>query len=155
MSKFSILLEGLLFLILSLVLLLFGAGIPVHFRALAPSVLTKAGSGSGTIVDLSSSYLDAGKVGPVDLLSMEVLSGINLERFRDQRELLVEKHPVYRISGGPSAYFERYLDFIDTKGSKQIDSRVIPFLLDATYRKHLLRFLELSLIHISEPTRPY
>ncbi len=144
MSKFSILLEGLLFLILSLVLLLFGAGIPVHFRALAPSVLTKAGSGSGTIVDLSSSYLDAGKVGPVDLLSMEVLSGVNLERFRDQRELLVEKHPVYRISGGPSAYFERYLDFIDTKGSKQIDSRVIPFLLDATYRKHLLRFLENS-----------
>lgn len=144
MSKFSILLEALLFLILSLVLLLFGAGIPVHFRALAPSVLTKAGSGSDTIVDLSSSYLDAGKVGPVDLLSMEILSEIDLERFKNRRELLVEKHPVYRISGGPSAYFERYLDFIDTKGSEQIESRAIPFLLDSTYRKHLLGFLENS-----------
>ena len=144
MSKFSRLFEALLFLALSVVLLLFGAGIPIHFRALAPSVLTEAGRGSDTIVDLSSSYLDVGKIGPVDLLSMERSSGIDWETFRERRQHLLAKHPAYRISGGPSPYFEQYLDLIDTEEREQAELKVIPFLLHSSYREHLLGFLEHS-----------
>ncbi len=144
MSKLAILSEAFLFLVLSAVLLLFGAGIPVHFRALAPSVLTEAGRGSDTIVDLASSYLDAGKIGPVELFLNLGFSEVDEGSVRERRQLLHKTHPAYRLSGGPAPYFEQFLNLLEEGGLEEKAMKVIPFLLHSGYREHLLGFLEHS-----------
>ena len=79
MTKQAILFEALLLLVLASVLALFGAGIPVHFRAVAPGVLVEAGRGTESLDELAILYLDSGKIGPVEIMPRQqnlwVISG--------------------------------------------------------------------------------
>lgn len=134
MSKFGTFIEALLFLALACVLALFGTGIPVHFRTVAPGVLVEAGRGTPTVDQLAELYLDAGKVGPAALL------GSTSPRL----ETILQERPQYGITGGPAPYLEQFLELEGVKSAKHSTGDVISLLLPAENRRQMLDFLGFS-----------
>ncbi len=135
MTKIGILIEAALFLVLACVLALFGAGIPVHFRAVAPGVLVEAGRGTPSIEEVSSLYLDAGKTGPAALLDAENASRIV--------NILLEK-PQYILTGGPSPYLEQVLEIAAINPGDYSSDDVISLFLPLDNRRQLHSFLSYS-----------
>jgi hypothetical protein len=85
-----------------------GASIPVHFRAISRLVLEEAGKNTRTAQSLSDDYLLAGKPGPLALLwDSQLARPSQLDRTRAVG--LIEKHLLYRHTGGPAPLFEDYL----------------------------------------------
>ena len=134
MSKLGIFIEALLFLALACVLALFGTGIPVHFRTVAPGVLVEAGRRTPTIEQLTDLYLDAGKAGPAALL----------DSTHPRLEELLRERPQYALTGGPSPYLEQFLEIAGIRPEKHSGEDIILLLLPAENRKQMLDFLEYS-----------
>ena len=141
MRKLGRFAEVLLFLVLALVLTLFGAGIPMHFRAVAPGVVVEAGRGGETLDDLASYYLDTGKTGPVELFLALPNTPVSTELLADRMGALIERYPHYAISGGTAPYFQQFLEMLDLKGQSVGKADVISLLLRARWREQLLDFL--------------
>ena len=141
MRKLGRFAEVLLFLVLALVLTLFGAGIPMHFRAVAPGVVVEAGKGGETLDDLASYYLDTGKTGPVELFLALPNTPVSTELLADRMGALIERYPHYAISGGTAPYFQQFLEMLDLKGQSVGKADVISLLLRARWREQLLDFL--------------
>ncbi len=134
MSKLGIFIEALLFLALACVLALFGTGIPVHFRTVAPGVLVEAGHGTPTLEQLTDLYLDAGKTGPATLLDATY----------PRIEELLRERPQYALTGGPSPYLEQFLEIAGIGPEIHSPQDIISLLLPAANRGHMRDFLEYS-----------
>ena len=141
MTKLGTFAEVLLFLVLAFALTLFGAGIPIHFRAVAPGVVVEAGRDGETLDDLASFYLDTGKTGPVELFLGLPNTPVATELLADRTGALIERYPHYAISGGTAPYFQQFLEMIDLEGQSVGEVDVISLLLRARRREHLLDFL--------------
>ena len=141
MTKLGTFAEVLLFLVLALALTLFGAGIPIHFRAVAPGVVVEAGRDGETLDDLASFYLDTGKTGPVELFLALPNTPVSTELLADRTGALIERYPHYAISGGTAPYFQQFLEMLDLEGQSVGEVDVISLLLRARWREHLLDFL--------------
>lgn len=144
MTKQRTVAEALLFFLLAFGLVLFGAGIPIHFRAVAPGVVVEAGRDGETLEDLASFYLDTGKIGPVELFLALPYALANEKSLIDRVEALIEKYPHYVISGGTAPYFQQFLEMLDLEGHLVAGADVISLLLRNQWRAHLLDFLENS-----------
>lgn len=144
MRKKGAVFEIFIWLILAVVLCLAGASIPVHFRAVAPAVLTEAGRDTESLEELAAFYMNQGLVGPGSLLwsADERLPASEADRFR--RIDFLDDHPHYRLSGGPAPYFEEFLRIIGEEPRKGDKRKVIEILLPAENREHLLSYLQYS-----------
>ncbi len=141
MVKSGTVVEIVLFAAVSLIVALFGAGIPVHFRATSPALLVQAGRGSSTLKDVSEYYMDSGKVGLVALLwaADRARPATDGERFRLQQ--IMDSHPDYWLSGGPAPYFQQFLSLAGIEATKGDRRKLIDLLIEREHRGHLLRFL--------------
>ena len=144
MIRLSSLLECVLFFVLASLLALFGTGIPVHFKAVAPGVLVEAGRETENIKDLASSFLDAGEVGPTALLWSADERLPESENARTRLKELLEANPHYWLSGGPAPYFEQFLQMIKVSPSEIKDRKTLEMLMPRSNREHLLHYLEFS-----------
>lgn len=144
MIRLSSLLECFLFFVLASLLALFGTGIPVHFKTMAPGVLVEAGRETENIKDLASSFLDAGEVGPTALLWLadEHQPASELEQTRLHN--LLKSNPHYHFSGGPAPYFEQFLEMIGTDSYENKNKKTLELIIPRGNRDHLLRYLEFS-----------
>ena len=139
--------EAVLLLILACVVALFGAGIPVHFRAVAPGVLVEAGRGTDSVQEVVTRFMDAGKVGPAKRLLKSLGIG---PRHRASRALaereseLLATHPHFALSGGPAPYFEQFLKMIRVTGPPTGNASTIDFLISSENRAHLRDYLKFS-----------
>ncbi len=148
--------ESLLFFVLSSLLALFGTGIPVHFKAIAPGVLVEAGRDTENTKDLAGSFLDGGQVGPAALLWSADDQLPDTEESRKRFKALKENNPYYRFSGGPAPYFEEFLKMINTDTVSDKDSESLKLLIPQNNREHLLNYLIYSnnaLVHSLLSTR--
>jgi len=121
-----------------------GASVPVHFRALAPSVLIEAGRGTESLDGLITDRLDAGEPGPASLLLVALEREGSKGIYQDRVDQLLKRHPTYRYSGGPDPYFEKFLAMIGQSVTVSDPGDSISLLLPAPNRRHLLGFLERS-----------
>ena len=144
MTKLAILFEALLLLVLASVLALFGAGIPVHFRAVAPGVLVEAGRGTESLDELATLYLDSGKIGPVEIIRSIPKIRVDRASFEERQRFLLERRPAYALSGGPAPYFEQFLSMLAVDPKSLPANEVMSLLIRSEYRRHLLGFLENS-----------
>ncbi len=144
MIRLSSLLECLLFFVLASLLALFGTGIPVHFKAMAPGILVEAGRESENIKDLADSFLNAGEVGPAALLwsADEHLPGS--DKAQSRLDELLKSNPLYRLSGGPAPYFEQFLQMIGSSPGENNKIKTLELLIPRRSREALLSYLKFS-----------
>jgi hypothetical protein len=117
-----------------------GVCIPVHFRAVSPMLLERAGRDTPTLRTLCSDHVMAGKVGPVRMLwDAGLTKPSELERSRVV-SILADK-PAYRASGGPAPYFEAFLALLHSPSDKGADRNVTDIVLPRANREVLLQFL--------------
>ena len=136
--------EFLLWLVLAGALCLVGAGIPVHFRAVAPAVLSEAGRDTESLETLSAYYINLGQVGPGSMLwAVDDRLPVS-EADRDRLLHLLEENPQYRLSGGPAPYFEEFLRMSGEEPQAGDRRKVIELLIPSENREHLLRYLRQS-----------
>ena len=136
--------EFLLWLALAGALCLVGAGIPVHFRAVAPAVISEAGRDTESLETLSAYYINLGQVGPGSMLWAADDRLPVSEADRDRLLDLLEENPQYRLSGGPAPYFEEFLRMSNEVPRKADPRKVIELLIPGKNREHLLRYLRHS-----------
>jgi hypothetical protein len=104
-----------------------GASIPMHFRTVSRLILEEAGKNTRTVQSLSDGYVQSGKSGPLRILwESHLARPTELDRTRVVK--LIERNPRYLHSGGPSPYYEAFLNSIppsslpgDGKGAHVID----------------------------------
>ncbi len=85
-----------------------GICIPVHFRAVAPELLVRAGQEGRSPEDYAADYILSGKVGPLRLLWENRIAspqGTERQKMAD----LVARSPILNITGGSSPFFEAVL----------------------------------------------
>lgn len=137
--------EGLIACAAGIALVLLGASIPVHFRAVSPAVVAAAGNGTEQVEDLADSLLDRGRIGSLGRVwsADEDLPRSDGERYRVRQ--VVERFPLYTITGGPAPYLETFLESIRFTPPEQIETHpFLPVLLPRDHRRALLGFLERS-----------
>lgn len=86
-----------------------GMNIPAHFRSVSPLVLEAAGEGTRQVDDLSVRHLDAGRLGPAELLWQAKVGDEPSAESRAYAEQLLADRPVLRYSGGPAPYWEEFV----------------------------------------------
>ncbi len=132
--------QTLALLVMSALLAWLGIGVPLHFRAVSPLLLERAGLDTRSVEGMCADYVLAGKVGPVRLLWESCAEpGSELERAR-VRELLASR-PEYWLSGGPAPYFEAFLGLLPSRPALDKESRVMTTILPAERRRVLVQYL--------------
>ena len=102
--------------------------VPVHFRAVAESVLNAAGDGTQTVSDLRQEDLRAGRWGPVELLEGIAVGPLD-PNLRGQLDRLRAENPTIAVLGGPDAFLEAWwqsLSPTDDAIPADIASQVLP-----------------------------
>ena len=102
--------------------------VPVHFRAVAESVLSAAGDGTQTVSDLRQEDLRAGRWGPVELLEGIAVGPLD-PNLRGQLDRLRAENPTIAVLGGPDAFLEAWwqsLSPTDDAIPADIASQVLP-----------------------------
>ncbi len=124
-----------------------GMSVPIHYGAVAPSVIEEAGRGSDTVVERAEWFLDAGKTGPARIL-LEMAPEEDPDAGRERRRLdrILEERPHFRASGGPAPFFEQFLEIIGWQpGSVPREQEsVIEVAIPQAHREVLLGFLSQS-----------
>lgn len=126
------------------------AGIPIHFKAVAPAVLQAAGRGSTQTAELARDALATGRIGVARLLWELPESPPPSEPDRARARQLLETFPLYHLSGGPDPFFEQYLAFLPASLSPQnlhSNPPLLQLLLPRQHRQELVGFLENSSHH--------
>ena len=141
MARFQTIAQILAFLILASFLVWFGASIPVHFKAVSPSVITAAGENTENMEERASLFLELGKTGPTHLLwqADEALPANHAQA--DRLRNLLAKHSHYSFSGGPAPYFEKFLSLIPQTSPKVATAGVMGLLIPRAHREALHDFL--------------
>jgi hypothetical protein len=119
-----------------------GLCIPAQLRSVSPLVLESAGAGTRTLVALARDFLDAGQIGPAQWAWQADPAAAPGEGERHRARLLLERFPVYRLSGGPAPYFEQFL--ATAPAPPAADASLAAALIPAANREHLVAFLEQS-----------
>ncbi|MCC5833585.1 MAG: hypothetical protein JJU20_02525 [Opitutales bacterium] len=119
-----------------------GMNIPAHFRSVSPLVLEAAGEGTRQVDDLALRHLDAGRLGPAELLWQAGMGEEPSEESRAYAEQLLSERPVLRYSGGPAPYWEQFVTLAPRL--REDVPTVAASLLPPENREVLLRFLRES-----------
>ena len=133
--------ESLLLLLLAAVLAWLGVSVPVHFRSVSPAVIRAAGEGTRSVEDLTRDYMLTGQVGPVRLLWEADIRLPSTPAERRRMQELVQRHPHYWHSGGPSPYYEAFLALVKVPGGPEHERNVIQMVLPRAHRQLLAEYL--------------
>ncbi len=145
----SIVGQGLL-LLTGILLAAIGLLIPVHFAALNDTVLEAAARQQpGGAADAARHAVDRAEVGPASLfLSSGFLDSRLQSALQERVDIILTRHPHYRISGGPEPFFESYLRLVgadrELPQAENIPASPVHLLLPSTKRESLRRFLSQS-----------
>ena len=132
-------------LILAILALWLGMSIPSYFRSVSPLVLEAAAAETPGLADLAEDEIQSGRPGLARTLievAEQTEASSDIDPLRKEIAALLEQQPLYRWSGGPAPFYEQFL-----KGApflREDERAVIPTLLPAENRRHLLGFLAQS-----------
>lgn len=108
-SKMARLIQMVLWLTVAVFSFWLGINIPAHFRSVSPLVLEAAGEGTRQVDDLAVRHLDAGRIGPAQLLWQAGVGEEPSPESRQHAERLLRDRPVLRYAGGPAPYWEQFV----------------------------------------------
>jgi hypothetical protein len=131
----------LFLLIASVVLMLAGIGIPMHFRAVSGLLLEKAGKGTKTVETVVSDYVIAGKTGPVRLFWESGLAKPS-EPERLAIVDLLSRKPIYVYSGGSAPYYEALLSKLPVLPDPGKETHVFDMFLPDANREIALKEID-------------
>ncbi len=139
-----------LLLLTGIVLAAMGLLMPVHFAAINDTVLEVAvGNQPGGAADAARHAVDRAEVGPAGLfLSSGFLESRLQSALQERVDVILSRHPHYRISGGPEPFFESYLRLVGADRelplAENVPASTVHLLLPSTNRESLRRFLSQS-----------
>ncbi len=87
-----------------------GLWLPARFRAVAPEVLQQARQAGQGVTERAALFLRRGQTGPAgELLTAAQELDLDTEGLPVRLDELLSEHPGYRISGGPSPFFDAFI----------------------------------------------
>lgn len=137
-------------IILALILVMGGIIVPVHFRAVSPSVLGYAGNDGENLDNRVRQLLRRSQTGPAQQFIQALNElGEPAPDLQKRLDTLLGDQPNFRFSGGPSPYFEAFFGTLSQPPDSELTSVPLARLLaSSSNRRQLSGFLEAS----SDPT---
>lgn len=127
--------------LIGFIALIMGAAVPIFFKSIDTDVLTLAGEDTMTLSRLQDEFLNQGKIGPSQLITDEDFSTEQHQRILT----ILDDNPMVTISGGPSPYFERFLNQTNLSNPSAPSENLLHFLIRPKNRKALHLYLQDSI----------
>lgn len=129
----------IVFTALAVVLACLSLSIPVHIRSIDGAAVEYAGAQGPSNLAKIEEALNAAYVGPAQRIAEATQAQAeNNGQFKRRSSELLEKSPIYRISGGPDRAFQDFLKLVQSDNSGSVaNPSVISLLLPRTERAAL------------------
>lgn len=137
---------SLIGILLALAMVVGGLLIPAQFRAVAPEVLEQAAETGQSVTERAALFLRRGQTGPAaELLKAARELGTDVGNQAGRLDTLLSEHPGYAYSGGPSPYFDAFVQTLPRLPDAQRRSVPLAELLAfSDNRTRLAAFLDQS-----------
>ena len=137
------LLKTLCLLLIAGLLAMIGSLVPAYIRSIDSNVIEYAGIQGTAAINCAWAEANAANIGPAALISKATLTN-EAERSALNKHLkaLIDKHPQYTISGGPSPDFENFLNLTQSHNRSATNrNAVLSVLLPRNERRFLAETL--------------